>query len=104
MTISRDEAERMRLMSEYKNKLDIQSELVYARRTGLKEGRDEGRQEGLAEGRAEGRQEGLEKGLQEGRTNEKIEIARNMVKIGLPVETIASVTGLDIQTITSLIR
>jgi predicted transposase/invertase (TIGR01784 family) len=81
MTISKDEIERMRLMSEYKYQLDTQSALVHAKR----------------EGRAEGLAEGLEKGRVE-----KLEIAMNLVKMGLSVETIVSATGLDIQTITSL--
>ena len=50
MTISRDEVERARLMSEYKYQLDTQSKLVHAQRKGREEGREEGRQEGLREG------------------------------------------------------
>jgi predicted transposase/invertase (TIGR01784 family) len=79
ITISKDEIERARLMSEYKNQLDLQSKLVYAKRTGLKKG--------MAKG--------LQKGLEKGRTQGITEIARNMVKMGLPVETIVSATGLD---------
>jgi len=41
MTISKDEVERARLMSELKNELDTQSKMTYAR--------DEGRAEGRAE-------------------------------------------------------
>jgi predicted transposase/invertase (TIGR01784 family) len=45
MTISKDEAERARLMSEYKYQMDTQSKLVHAKRMGIQEGRQEGRQE-----------------------------------------------------------
>jgi predicted transposase/invertase (TIGR01784 family) len=38
MTISRDEVERARLMSEYKYELDTQSRVAYARKEGRKEG------------------------------------------------------------------
>jgi predicted transposase/invertase (TIGR01784 family) len=76
MTISKDEIERARLMSEYKYQLDTQSALVHAKRTGLKEGR----------------------------VNEKFEIARNMVKLGLPIETIASATRLDPEKVKSLTK
>jgi vacuolar-type H+-ATPase subunit E/Vma4 len=38
LNISRDEAERARLMSEYKYQLDMQSKLVHAKRQGLQEG------------------------------------------------------------------
>ena len=41
LTISRDEEERARLMSEYKYQLDIQSKLVHAERQGEKRGREE---------------------------------------------------------------
>jgi len=41
LNISRDEAERVRLMSEYKYQLDMQSKLVHAKREGVKEGRGE---------------------------------------------------------------
>ncbi len=49
MSISKDEAERARLMSEYKYQVDMQSKLVHAKRTGREEGRAEGRAEGMAE-------------------------------------------------------
>lgn len=59
-----------------------------------RKGRTEGREEGLAEGREEGLAEGLEKGLAEGRTAERIEIARNMKKLGVPAAVITQATSL----------
>jgi predicted transposase/invertase (TIGR01784 family) len=50
------------------------------------------------EGREEGWEEGLEKGLEKGRE----EIARSALMKGFPVDIIRDITGLDIQTITSL--
>ena len=41
MTISRDEIESARLLSEYKYELDMQSKLVTAERKGKREGRKE---------------------------------------------------------------
>ena len=55
--ISRNEAERFRLESEYKAEIDLQSKLGGAERKGRQEGRMEGRQEGRMEGRQEGRME-----------------------------------------------
>jgi predicted transposase/invertase (TIGR01784 family) len=83
LTISRDEAERARLESEYKYALDVQSDLVEARRAGIAEGKAEGRAEGKAEGKAEGR------------TEEKLETARRLRKMGLSPEQIAEATGLS---------
>jgi predicted transposase/invertase (TIGR01784 family) len=53
MTISRDEIERARLMSEEKYVLDTQSKLTYAKRVGRQEGRQEGRLEGEQKGKQE---------------------------------------------------
>ena len=49
MSISKDEVERVRLMSEMKNRLDYQSGMAYARKEGLKEGHKEGLKEGHME-------------------------------------------------------
>ena len=51
----------------------------------------EGRMEGRLEGRMEGRMEGRAEGLAEGR----MEVARNMKKLGIPVEIIMQSTGLS---------
>ncbi|MCL2154784.1 MAG: PD-(D/E)XK nuclease family transposase, partial [Leptospirales bacterium] len=48
--ISKDEIERVRLMSEYKYKLDAQSTRVAAKRAGLKEGMKKGIKKGRQEG------------------------------------------------------
>jgi len=87
MTISRDEHERARLLSEFKGQKDYESKMVYAKRTGHAEGRAEGRIEGRAEGRMEGRIE------------RELEIARKMKGIGDSIEKIQAITGLPLETI-----
>jgi predicted transposase/invertase (TIGR01784 family) len=67
MSISKDEVERARLMSEYKYVVDTQSKVVHAKR----EGRQEGRQEGIRE------------------------TARRMKNINLSPEQIQAATGLS---------
>ena len=62
------------------------------------EGRMEGRLEGRMEGRLEGRAEGLVEGLAEGR----MEVARNMKKLGVPIEIIMQSTGLSEKEIENL--
>jgi predicted transposase/invertase (TIGR01784 family) len=74
ITISKDEVERARLMSEYKYELDNQSKMVQAKRDGVDEGR---------------KQRG-------------IEIAGNFKKLGIPVTQIAHATGLSIEDIAKL--
>jgi predicted transposase/invertase (TIGR01784 family) len=67
-----------------------------------KEGRQEGRQEGLAEGRVEGLAEGKAEGLAEGLTKGKLEIARNLMSMGLSNEQIAQATGLSLEEVRGL--
>jgi predicted transposase/invertase (TIGR01784 family) len=74
ITISKDEIERFRLLSEEKYILDTQSNLSYAR------------QEGHAEGIAEN----------------KLEIARKMKKAGRPFNEITEFTGIPAETIQEL--
>ena len=57
----------------------------------LKEGYAKGRDEGLAEGVNKGK----EVGLAEGRATAILENARKMKELGIDVETIMQVTGLD---------
>ena len=55
-------------------------------------------EEGREEGRKEGREEGRKEGVKEGRTD----VARNLLSIGMTLEDIAKVTGLEIQDIEQL--
>lgn len=54
--------------------------------------------EGREEGRKEGREEGRKEGVKEGRAD----VARNLLSIGMTLEDIAKVTGLEIQYIEQL--
>ena len=66
LTISKDEEERARLMSEYKYQLDMQSKLVHAKRQG------------------------------------HLEVAKNALTEGLPMEVISKITGVSIETLKTL--
>jgi len=90
-TISKDEAERFRLMSEYKHELDIQSKLVYAKREAMKQGEKRGLKRGL--------KRGMEEGIKEGMKESRVEIARNALAKGASIEFVREITGLDIETI-----
>ncbi|EGN57641.1 hypothetical protein PRBRB14_19780 [Hallella multisaccharivorax DSM 17128] len=63
------------------------------------EGKMEGRAEGRVEGRAEGRVEGRAEGRVEGRAEAAAEIARKMKEAGIPAKQIATLTGLDVNTL-----
>jgi predicted transposase/invertase (TIGR01784 family) len=59
---------------------------------------DKGRQQGLTEGR----QQGLTEGLEKGRRMEKIQMAKNLLSIGLSADQIVKVTGLSLHDIENL--
>jgi predicted transposase/invertase (TIGR01784 family) len=82
MTISRDEIERARLLSEYKYELDTQSRIAYAHQDGVKEGRKEGEQTG--------------------RKNGILEVARNLKSFGIATDQITRATGLSYDVIAKL--
>lgn len=68
--------------------------------------RDQGYRDGLSQGKAEGKAEGREEGRAEGKTegiNERnLEIAINMLKEGIDINTISKCTGLTIEKINTL--
>ncbi|MDR2849085.1 MAG: hypothetical protein LBW77_00850, partial [Verrucomicrobiota bacterium] len=53
-------------------------------------------------GHSEGHAEGLEKGLEEGELNAKREIARKLLRNGVPEEQVAVLTGLPASEIEKL--
>ena len=85
MTISKDEHERARLLSEYKYQVDMQSKLVTAKR--------EGKLEGKLEGQEEERQN---------RDKVLLDNARKALADGIPVEHIQKISGFDMETIRNL--
>ena len=60
-SISKDDVERARLMSEYKYAVDLQSKLVTEKRKGKEEGKKEGMKEGMKKGIEQGMQKGEQK-------------------------------------------
>ncbi len=56
--------------------------------------REEGIEQGIQKGRKEGRQEG--------RQEEQLRLAKNLLSLNVPLETIAKATGLTIEQINEL--
>ena len=75
---------------------------VSRERTALSEKYLKGEAKGREEGHAEGLAEGEKKGREEGRKEQAYEIARNLMAIHLPIESIVKVTGLSEGEIASL--
>jgi predicted transposase/invertase (TIGR01784 family) len=81
--------------------LSYEDSLKYYR--DLKNSLDTAREEGEAEGIAKGEQIGIVKGEQmgivKGKLEGKLEVARNMLSIGLPLEVVAQATELTVEEI-----
>lgn len=75
---------------EYEESLKVYRDLKNSLDTALMQGIEKGLEQGRAEGRAQGRAEG------------RAEIAKAMLAKGMPVETIAELTGLSIDEISHL--
>jgi predicted transposase/invertase (TIGR01784 family) len=60
------------------------------------------REEALEDGFEKGHEEGMAEGLEEGRTDEKLEIARNILAKGMTPEFVRDITGLDLETIAGI--
>ena len=69
---------------------------------GMEKGIAEGMEKGIAEGMQKGLEKGIEKGLEKGRAEERLQIARNMKQLGMPMEAIAGATGLTAEEINAL--
>ena len=67
---------------------------VSVERTLLDDRYQKGKEEGRAEGKEEGRAEGKEEGRAEGMSQRSLEIARNLLSLGLPINQITQATGL----------
>jgi predicted transposase/invertase (TIGR01784 family) len=79
LTISKDETAALQAISREKFILDRQSDLIRAKREGIKEGEQKGKQKGIKE---------IMK-----------EIAKNLLKLGLNFYKVSHITGLSIEEI-----
>ena len=85
-----DDEDKKNYINNMQTARDTYNRLEYAK----KKGREEGMLAGIEKGRVEGREEGIEKRSRE--------IAVNLLRINLPVQTICEATGLSAEEITKL--
>lgn len=92
--------EALKRYRDYKNTIDYAEEkgIEKGMEKGIKIGEAKGLAKGLAKGKAEGRAEGLAKG----KAQEQRQIAANLKKQGVDIETIAQCTGLSVEEISQL--
>ncbi len=80
------------------NENDWMNAMAFAEEKGEKRGREEGREEGRSEGLEKGRAEGLE----EGEKKAKLETARKLLQLDVPMETVVQATGLPEEELSQL--
>lgn len=97
-----DAAFKRRVELREKYERDMNSAQYYGIQIGKEEGIKEGRKEGIEEGKKEGIKVGIKEGIKEGMKQEKIEIANNMLKENIDIETICKITGLTREIIEGL--
>ncbi len=90
--------ERREYEASVKNYWDFYSTIDTAHSKGMAEGIAQGMAEGIAQGKAEGIAQGMAQGMEEANATN----ARKMKQLGLPIETIAEVTGLSADEIAML--
>ena len=95
---SLDDEDKKNYINYMQTARDTYNQLEYAKKKGREEGRVEGLQEGVEKGREEGRMEGREEGIEK----RSREIAVNLLRINLPIQTICKATGLSAEEITKL--
>ena len=74
------------------------------KRMGIEKGRAEGREQGRAEGREQGRAEGRAEGREQGRAEGKLEIAKNLLAMGIPMDKVVQASGLTEEQISALMN
>jgi predicted transposase YdaD len=105
-----DTEERNAYFHYLKEAVQAQDTLTSAKLEGEQVGREKGKiegekigiEKGKIEGKIEGEKIGIEKGEKIGIEKEKMQIAQNMLQLGLPLDTIAAVTGLSVEVIQGL--
>ena len=79
-----------------------------AKEEGFNEGIDEGIKHGIEQGIEQGIKQGMEKGIEQGMTKgisqEKEEIAKNMISYNLEIDLISNITGLPVKNIKELAK
>ena len=76
---------REKWIMDYKNGMDC------AKMAGIEEGLRQGREEGMKQGLEEGRKQGIERGIEQN----KIEIIKEMLKLGVNKEIICKITKIE---------
>jgi len=100
--LRRDNEIELRSMKEYAKRTGHEEGLAEGRAEGRAQGLTEGRAQGLTEGRAEGRAQGLTEGRAEGEKAKAIEMAKNLLSLGVDINTVSKASGLSVDELKKL--
>ena len=81
----------------------LQQGIAQGMQEGLQQGIEQGKQEGLQQGIEQGKQEGLQQGIAQGAQSQKVETARRLREMGLPLSQIALAVGLEDEVLARLL-
>lgn len=98
LTVSQDEINWARQNSIFIAHEDRAASLYNAEKRGL----ERGMQKGLEQGMQKGIQQGIQQGQQQGERTAKIETARNALAMGLTIDQIVQITGLNKEELESM--
>ena len=94
LTVSQDEINWARQNSIFIAHEDRAASLYNAEKRGLERGMQKGLEQGM--------QKGIQQGQQQGERNAKIEMARNALAMGLTIDQIVQITGLNKEELESM--
>ena len=91
--VNDDKLARELIEAQEKWDLDYKAGMSYAKKEGLAEGHATGLAEGISKGHATGLAEGISKGHATGLAEGRLDVAKNLLKMNIDVETISKATG-----------
>ena len=92
------------LQKKYKYRDEVRVIREEERELGIKQGMIQGIKQGMMQGLLKGMQEGVLKGMLQGTYDTNVKNAKEMLNLGIPVETIMKVTGLKKDEVLNLIK
>ena len=85
----------VRLMAQLEENAALASARAKGEEKGLKEGVEKGLKEGVEKGLKEGVEKGLKEGKEKGKKQAKIEMAKKLIRLEMPIKQIKEITGLS---------
>jgi len=99
---AKDELVRLSGDDEQRTLYNMRAKILRDEISALGKAKREGIEEGIEEGIKKGIKKGIKEGIKEGELNKTLDIAKNALSIGLPLEQVKALTGLPEEVIKQL--